>query len=225
MHRLSDEALTPWSDALLAPFRAEIERSSALVVLASESLHGVPVHALPWDEGILLDALSVRYGLDLETCERSGGGSAARAVVIAGSDPTFSAEIEAVSGALDEAGIPVDSVRPQAATELTPLRTKHYTIAHIVAHGSAEGEPFAPDDKLIFTEGFSLSRREILAEAASPDLVYLSACRASSADSETLGGGVIAEDRQGSARRPARAGLSGRPNSGTWRAPPAPAVA
>lgn len=190
MHRLPDDALEAWSTALLDPFRLEIERSSAIVVLASESLHEVPVHDLPWDDGILLAVAPVSYGLDLDVCTPAPHAVRPRALLISGNDPTFQREIDAVTKALQGQAFVLEHLQAGSAAELSAIDGPPHTVAHIIAHGDAESEPFAAGDSLRFSSTSTWRRAEILASSFAPNVVYLSACKASLADAETFGGGV-----------------------------------
>jgi hypothetical protein len=179
-----------WSEAVLSPFRAEIDASSAIVVLATEALHALPFHELPWDDGILLEAVSVRYGLDLEGCGHTQQPPWRRALIVSGEQSDFKQEREGVARAMKMSGMPVDLLQPNTAAELGPLMTGDYSVAHIISHGRAATGELSSDDRLELSPQWALDSREILAATATPALVHLSACRASFADADTLGGGL-----------------------------------
>lgn len=198
MHDLKDDELQGWSDVLLAPFQQEIADASSIVILASESLHDVPFHALPWDESILLEAAPVAYGLDVQPCTRdlfaaAENGAAPRALVVHDATRDLTHEAMAVAEVLTDAGVTTDRLAPRSLSGLSGLLDGSYSIAHIVVHGEhAPGaELNKADDRLLFHEaGFSLTRETILASARGPHLVTMSACSSSFADAEMLGGGV-----------------------------------
>lgn len=179
--------LARWSDALLAPFADELADARAVEVLATEELHDIPFHALPWRGGLLLERVTVRFDLDLGPCDASPGRAA---LVVHGDDPTFTSEVRAVQNAL-AAVRPVTALRPARAHELDALFSADLALAHVVAHGvrTPGGELlFAADHRLLLEP--PLTREAILVAPHVPGLVYLSACTSSFVDAETLGGGL-----------------------------------
>ncbi|MFY0535882.1 CHAT domain-containing protein [Nannocystis pusilla] len=191
LHRLSEAALQPWSEALLEPFFPEIEAADEIDILPTESLHHVPFHALPWEAGILLDRATVRYGLDVATCGADLAAPRGGALVVQGDDPYFASEASAVAAELAEHW-PVAVVRPTRPADLGPLLAGEYAVAHVVAHGEHVelDRLLATDDRLLLGDTLTLPRRTLLAAPGVPALVHLSACRSSFTDAETLGGGI-----------------------------------
>lgn len=191
LHEYSDADLQRWSDALLDPFADEIASATAIELLATDALHAVPFHALPWDGKQLIDHATVRHGLDLATCgadrERLGA-----ALVVSGDDPRLVAEAEAVVHVIRAGGRPAELLLPRDPSALEPVLAGSHTTLHLAAHGERpwSSELFASDDRLLLTDTLTLAREAILAVPRAPALVFLSACQASFTDTETLGGGV-----------------------------------
>lgn len=186
--RLSDTALKPWADALLRPFQAELADASVVTILATESLHEVPFHALPWAKGLLIDALPVQYALDVAGCDARVRCASGGARVVRGDGPAVAEEVEAVAKILAENGRVVEHLRPQAVSDPKRLQAHGADILHVIAHGGASDRLLASDDELMFSDSISLTSRTVLTWREAPQLVYLSACRTSFRDAETLGG-------------------------------------
>lgn len=186
--RLSDTALKPWANALLRPFQAELADASVVTILATESLHEVPFHALPWAKGLLIDALPVQYALDVAGCDERVWYASGDARVVRGDGPAVAEEVKAVAAILAENGRVVERIRPQAFSDLERLQAHGADILHVIAHGGASDRLLASDDELMFSDSIALTSRTVLAWRDAPQLVYLSACRTSFRDAETLGG-------------------------------------
>lgn len=191
LHEHADADLQPWSEALLDPFGDEIAGATAIEIFATDALHAVPFHALPWDGKQLIDHATVRHGLDLATCgadsERLGA-----ALVVSGEDPRLVAEAEAVVRVIRAGGRPAELLLPRDPSALEPVLSGSHTTLHLAAHGERpwNSELLASDDRLLLTDTLTLAREAILAAPRAPALVFLSACQASFTDTETLGGGV-----------------------------------
>ncbi len=202
----AEPSLNKWSELVLAPFAARIDEAIAVEVLPSGRLHDLPFQALPWDGATLLEHVTVRYGLDIAGCDGDGGrhqrSRATKAVVVRGQDPVFAGEVEVVATTLAKRW-PVATLAPTTTTELAGLWHEDIAVAHIVAHGehaefsrllatmqgTAGQRLFASDDRLLLSPTLTLPRSQVLAAPHVPALVYLSACRSSFADADTLGGG------------------------------------
>ncbi|MFY0537826.1 CHAT domain-containing protein [Nannocystis pusilla] len=76
--------------------------------------------------------------------------------------------------------------------DLAPLLHRPARLVHIAAHGeqTVGDRLFMADDRVRFGDGLALTRADILSATAAPAVVYLSSCRSSSIDAETLGGGL-----------------------------------
>lgn len=190
LHGRDDESLRSWSDALLLPFADDIEPARTIEILATDVLHKVPFAALPWADGALIDHAPVRFGLDLAPCDN--GGPAGPAVVIHGPEAALAAEAEAVAEARAATGQPTSRLLPRSAVELARAFDHDHWLVHVALHGvRAEGaELFAADDRLLLAGVPALTRNEILVAERVPALVFLSSCRVSFSDAETLGGGL-----------------------------------
>ncbi|MCY1061957.1 CHAT domain-containing protein [Nannocystis sp. SCPEA4] len=191
-HRLSERTLAPFAEQLLAPFEADIAAAEVVTIFPTDALHGLPFHALPWDGGILLDAVAVQYGLDVAACGEPLADDFGRALVVSGSDYSLPEEGEAVAATLRAGDFRVDHRTAAAGEPLAPLLTGEVALAHLAAHGQhpADEAVFAADVQLAFGDDRVLTREDILAAPAVPRLVYLSACRSSFVDADTLGGGL-----------------------------------
>lgn len=190
LHGRDDEALRPWSDALLLPFAADIESARTIEVLATDALHRVPFAALPWADGQLIDHVPVRLGLDLAPCDDNA--PAGLALVVNGPEAALAAEAEAVAEVLRVAGRPTSRLLPRSGVALARAFDGGHSLVHVALHGvRAEGaELFTADDRLLLAGVPALTRSQILAAAQVPALVFLSSCRVSFSDAETLGGGL-----------------------------------
>jgi hypothetical protein len=186
------EALAEWSDALLGPFDQQIADATAIEILATDALHAVPFHALPWDGEELIDHAPVLYGLDLSTCGDDEAGPPGPALVVSSDDPRLVNEAGVVTRALQNSGRLTEVLLPRDQEALDSVLAGPHTTLHVAAHGARpEGRGmFAFDDRLLLPGTLTLSRQSILASAHTPALVFLSACQASFADGETLGGGI-----------------------------------
>lgn len=192
MYKFSEEALQPWSDALLVPFAAELATASTVVILATDELHEVPFHALPWAGEVLIATAPVVYSLDIAGCDAPARAGAGRVVTVRGHDSRFMREVEVVGSALAASGVAVESWQPHTAKELAPLGAGEVRLVHFVVHGGLRDSLVAADDRLAFTKenatGLSWTSHDVGTGAHQPEIVYLSACRTSFRDAETLGG-------------------------------------
>lgn len=190
--RLSRADLQRWSDLLLAPFEPELTGADELTVFATGPLHALPLHALPWGGDLLLAAIPVQYGLDISPCREAPRDRLERALIASGSDYSLPIEGQAVGDLLRARGLAVDHWRAGPSPPLSAALTGQYELAHLAAHGQhpADEVMFAADVQLVFGDSIALTRESILALRSAPSLIYLSACRSSFADAETLGGGL-----------------------------------
>ncbi|WAS90322.1 CHAT domain-containing protein [Nannocystis punicea] len=191
-HRLSEETLSTFAEQLLAPFEADIAAAEVVTIFPTDALHALPFHALPWDGGVLLDAVPVQYGLDVAACGEPSTRHGDGALVVSGSDYSLPEEGRAVAAALRRGGVRVDHLAAGTPEPFAPLLTGGAALAHLAAHGQhpADEAVFAADVQLVFGGDRVLTREAILAAPAVPRLVYLSACRSSFVDADTLGGGL-----------------------------------
>lgn len=194
MYKLPDAMLESWSDALLFPFADAIDSAESVVVLATEDLHAVPFHALPWEDGQLIDFAQVTYGLDWTGCARDEAMAtpSIATLVLSGKDPQLIAEADDVTEIQQGAGRDVDSINVTTPENFDRIFSGAYTAVHVAAHGYHEPgiALFESDDRLLFHDDLWLTREDILAARQVPALVMLTACQSSFFDSETLGGGI-----------------------------------
>jgi hypothetical protein len=190
--RGSADDLRRWSEQLLAPFEWELADADSLTIFPTGALHALPFHALPWDDGLLLDAAPVRYGLDVAACDDSPAAAPGSALIVSGGDYSLPVEAGLVAAALRDGGMAVDHLSALTPAPFAALLSGQYDLAHLAAHGQHPTDEvmFAADVQLVFGDGSELKREAVLAAETVPRLVYLSACRSSFADSDTLGGGL-----------------------------------
>jgi CHAT domain-containing protein len=188
------------SDALLAPFRAQIEAATRVRVLPFGPLHAVDFHALPWATGALVDHATVEYALDLAASPSQGLASPDAAADPTGdfllvADPTGDLpaarrEAAAVTRALGAKAVGASfcALSGEAATSVAVLRAlEHARWFHYAGHAA-----FAADDawksELPLADGGRLAVGDVLALPRAPAVVALFACE--SARTEARGEGI-----------------------------------
>lgn len=188
----TDEQLSAYAAVLLEPFRTELEQATELVVLPTGELNTVPFHALPWGSDILLGALPVRYGFDIATCGGALTDHPDAVQVLRDPAIDFTRESRGVEAAWTERGYTATTTEPQTSADLAALLAEPAAVVHIAAHGQQfiQDGLFAADDRLVFANGLTLTRPQILAARATPAVVFMSSCRSSFVDAEALGGGL-----------------------------------
>jgi tetratricopeptide (TPR) repeat protein len=167
------------STALLLPFSAQLEESSALRIVAAGQLSGVDFHALPWKGALVADSFAVTYSLDLPA--RPARGPLCSAAVVADPTTTLSSapaeatyviqQLEAAFGPGQVRG--VTGVQVDRASFIKLLA--EVDVLHFAGHGKSRGvEGFASAVSLAQGESFDVGDALSLAEV--PRLVVLSAC-------------------------------------------------
>lgn len=186
------DSLAPWSAQLLDPFRELIGHASEIEILATGILHDVPFHELPWGGDILLAAVPVVHGLDIETCGDDRPRRRAAQIFRGPEHHDFDRETRQVRAALAADGYAGEPITPRTAADLAALLDDPPRMVHIAAHGEQpiRERLFLADDHIRFADGVELTRADILGAAAAPELVVFTSCRASAIDAETLGGGL-----------------------------------
>jgi tetratricopeptide (TPR) repeat protein len=168
-----DEAATPeeLSDALLTPFAVEIATASQVTLLPYGWTRDIDLHALPWQDGVLHDAVPVRWSLDLGPRPPR---SVARMLVVAdprGDLPSARAEGEAVRGAL---GAPTVLSGSAATHDALLAALPEADLFHYAGHGAFGDEIF--DGELLLAREGRLSVADILSLPTVPVRVVLSGC-------------------------------------------------
>lgn len=189
---------------LLQPFSGSLQEVERVRVLPYGALRGVDVHALPWrqpgsvrEDGILLDALPVVYGLDLrrDSVDRTklpALGGPYRILVVAdpeGNLPQARREVELVTAAFS--GGEVVRLEGEAATAKAVRRElPTVDVFHYAGHGSFRGLG-GWESALSLSAGDRLTVGDVLALPRMPAWVVLSGCdtarTAEQSPSESLG--------------------------------------
>jgi tetratricopeptide (TPR) repeat protein len=186
------------SERLLAPLRPAIARASYLRFLASGSLRTVDFQALPWEDGQLLDRVSVSYGFDAPSpaASASPAGSAGARVALVVADPTSdlpvakreSEEISAILRA--QPGWSVTFlVNDQASSARVRDALGTAALFHYAGHGWFGGRA-GFESALGLAEGGSLTVGDVLALPRAPALVVLAACETARSTDDTGGEGL-----------------------------------
>jgi tetratricopeptide (TPR) repeat protein len=195
------------AQTLLGPFDLEISRAKNVRILATETLHSVDFHMLPWHAEALVAHATVAYGLDLPRAVSSVSPGRRAAVVAA--DPTGSLsvyqEAQIVRSSLDAAGLAVelllggDAVRHEVMPLLGGRLAHFYLGGHAGsfrpgATGSAWQEPEDMWDIVLRLEQNTvIAVEDLLASVISgdaPDVAVLMACKTAITDHGTLSGGI-----------------------------------
>ncbi len=180
------------AEALFTPVAAQIHAARRVRFLPYGQLRGVDLHALPFDAEILLAAVPVTYGLDLEAVS-GGRAESARALLVA--DP-----LEDLPAARAEVAVIADLLRASepgwelrrlegAAAEAGTVRAllEEVALFHYAGHGRFAGWSSA----LPLAGGGRLTVGDILALQRAPAQVVLSGCEtgraASSSAVESIG--------------------------------------
>lgn len=178
----SDEALEAWSERLLTPFAAAVDRAGRVVVLPSFGLQALPFHAFPWRGRPLLAHAEVVYSLDLPVrAGRRPADSGGRVLVVG--DPLGDlegarTEAEAIVSLLGTSGLDVSTlIGPSAAGPAVRAdlsRARHF---HYAGHSASAG-PFGWASTLRLAHDTSLSIADIVALERVPRTVVLLSCEA-----------------------------------------------
>lgn len=184
--------LGPWAQALLAGSAAMIERARALRILPTGRTWDVAFHALPWGEGVLLDAAPVSYALDL--VQPAGPPlEPGRALVVA--DPRMDLpqaghEADRIAAVLARGTWQVERLTgSDASRERVQASLAGATLLHYAGHGEHGGET-GWDARLLLLEGEGIGVTDVLALPRVPRAVVLSGCETGRVTSDTLEGGM-----------------------------------
>lgn len=182
------------AEALFTPVAAQVHAARRLRFLPYGKLRGVDLHVLPFERDILLAAVPVTYGLDLQAVRAdSGRAEALRALLVADpldDLPAARAEVAAVVELL-QAGEPAWQLRQLqgAAADASTVRAllEEVSLFHYAGHGRFAGWSSA----LPLAGGGRLTVGDILALQQAPAQVVLSGCEtgraASSSAVESIG--------------------------------------
>lgn len=178
----SDEALEAWSELLLTPFAAAVDRAGRVVVLPSFGLQALPFHAFPWRGRPLLAHAEVVYSLDLPVRADRRPADTGGWVLVVG-DPLGDlggarTEAEGIVSLLGTSGLNVSTlIGPSAAGPAVRAdlsRARHF---HYAGHSASAG-PFGWASTLRLAHDTSLSIADIVALERVPRTVVLLSCEA-----------------------------------------------
>lgn len=174
------EALPPVTDgaalskALLQPFAAEIRAAERLRVVPYGALKRVDFHALPFDGGMLLDALPVVYGVDLGAGAARPGARAAAVVADPRQDlPGARKEGELLMKLLGGAAAVDTRFGPEARLEQVRSLLTTSEAFHFAGHAMFEQRGWQSGLKLADA---MLEPGDILSLPSVPRTVVLSGC-------------------------------------------------
>ena len=189
--RLTGAELLDPSSAWLAKIEAPLRAARRITVVPTGAAWGVPVHALPFEDGVLLDHAPVAYSLDLPP--RTSSTVATTALVVAdptGNLPEALAESRDVASTLAAAGWSVDERTGAAASRaaVTDALT-NVSLFHYAGHGRADGV-VGWNSALTLHDAEDLSVDDILALPSVPTGVVLTGCETGAVSLETLAGGM-----------------------------------
>lgn len=174
---LTAGALQRWSERLLEPMAAEVDRARRIRILPSFGVQALPFHALPWRGRPLLAHADVVYSLDLPV--RAASNAVGGALIVG--DPLGDLEgareeVDAVRAAHVASGVEVVSLVGQQATGpnvrrlLPQVRHLHYA-----GHSTTAGA-FGWDSTLRLAHDTSLTVADIVAFERVPQTVVLLSC-------------------------------------------------
>jgi len=189
--RLSGAELLDPSSTWLTRLEVPLAKAKSVVVVPTGASWGVPIHALPTDDGVLIERLPVAYSLDLPPRPSSVQG--ARALVVAdpsGNLPEALAESRDVSSRLAETGWAVDERTGAAASRASVTEAlTSASLFHYAGHGRADGV-VGWNSALVLADAEELAVDDILALPSVPAGVVLTGCETGAVSLETLAGGM-----------------------------------
>lgn len=190
-HRLSGTELLDPTSRWLAELRSSLRRAERVVVVPTGASWSVPIHALPFEGGLLIDHMPVIYSLDLPP--RAPTTSNGRALVVAdptGNLPEALAESRVVGELLSKAGWRVDGRTTDQATRAAVIEALGaVSLFHYAGHGRADGV-VGWDSALSLHDAEELTVDDILALSSVPHGVVLTGCETGAVSLETLAGGM-----------------------------------
>lgn len=166
---------------LLEPFTGEIRGAEEIHVVAYGPLREVDFHALPFDDGILLDQAPVAYRLDLPAPRATAAAFEPRALLLSGPGLAAApAETHAVRSALQTraAGWQVDLLDESEGPSRHELlsRLPEASLFHYAGHAELDETGRGWDSHLALGFGERLTVDDVLASPGSPRWVVLSGC-------------------------------------------------
>ncbi len=189
------------SEILLREFSDELTQALRLRILATEELHSVDFHMLPWRGAPLVAHLPVAYSLDLPHSIPETVATNSAVVVVADPTATTSADDEGlyVYSHLENSGLSAEFSGPGQATRAGVLSQIGQAPFHLYfgGHGGRISDPGRDfdmwDNSLHLDQQTSISVEDILVAVApgtAPATMVLLACMTGLVDSETFSGGI-----------------------------------
>lgn len=187
-----DDRSKVWATEVLEPLGERLAAAQLIRVMPTGSGWSLAFHALPFEDGTLLDLAPVIYSLDLPARERPRA-AAAHAVIIANPSedlPYAREEADEVGRRLAASGWSVEhhsgaqATRARLAESLGEATLLHYA-GHGV-HGGVDGWGAS----LLLHDGDRLGVTDIVALPRVPSAVVLLGCDTATVDEDTLGGGM-----------------------------------
>jgi tetratricopeptide (TPR) repeat protein len=179
------------SDALLAPFGAQIEKSQAVRLLPYGVLRGLDLHALPFGGDAMVMAKPTEYGLDLPDAVRAERKS--RLALLVGNPtgdlPGAAAEIAEIAGTFDDTWDVETLIGPAATSEALRSLIPRAALFHYAGHAVFRGRG-GWDSELPLADNTSLGIEDILALEHVPQWVVLSSCRGAGTAADSAGEGM-----------------------------------
>ncbi|MDP9104892.1 MAG: CHAT domain-containing protein, partial [Candidatus Eremiobacteraeota bacterium] len=183
--------------AQLFPVQAAalLDGKRRLIISPHRKLHLLPFHALPWKEGLLVDAFAVSYTPNLSIVAAPGRAAAKPKVLIMGSKdfavpgvalPSLEGvdvEVRGVADTYRHAGIEADVLTDERLTRAELQRRSDdgslatYSCLHLATHGeSVLDVENTPMESRLFLHDAALDGLEISNLRLNADVVVLSAC-------------------------------------------------
>jgi tetratricopeptide (TPR) repeat protein len=181
-----------WVTTALVPDAKRIESATRIRILATGESGEVRWHALPWNDGALIDVAPVVYGLDLASRDTPVTDAQTALVVADASEdlPMAREESTAVARALTTAGWSVEVLHGPAArrSELTQALGRT-SLFHYAGHGEHAGTA-GWDAAVLLSGGESFGAADVLTLPRGPRSVVLSGCETGRVSDGTLEGGM-----------------------------------
>ncbi len=188
VEKLSARMFPPRAAALL-------DGKRRLIVSPHRKLHLLPFHALPWKDGLLVDAFAVSYTPNLSIVAAPGRAAAKPKVLIMGSQdfavpgvglPPLegtAAEVRGVAAMYRRAGIEAEVLTNERLTRAELQRRSDdgslatYSCLHLATHGeSVLDVQNTPMESRLFLHDAALDGLEISNLRLNADVIVLSAC-------------------------------------------------
>jgi hypothetical protein len=182
-----------WPSAALSEQRERISAAKQIRVLPTGSGWSIPFHALPFGDGVLLDAAPVVYALDLVGRPTPANEAIATALVVADPSedlPYARREADSVGRRLTEQGWTIERRQGAEATRaVLAERLAAVELLHYAGHGVHAGTS-GWQAALLLHEGDVLAISDILALPRVPAGVVLTGCDTATAATDTIDGGM-----------------------------------